>query len=257
MRIQAFTQPSGMAVPFDLGLIRKAPGFEVPKIEGTVEGWRAWTVAKKLPPYGVKPKLQSVTHSEYIWHSGHVSEAECCYKEHTPADAQCACGFYSAKNLKHLMKLGYHGYYDFDQDESVKVIGQVANWGQVTEGTQGWRAQYSYPVMLFVPFEAAYLAKPLQESFGCKVRLLNFLKEPGDVNQVTAVEGKHQKLRLPTAAKQQGARCEHKTLPFKGFLSGEPYEKDGEKWVQIRWDANPGKDVQVRMVNLNVKLQGS
>ena len=94
--------------------------------------------------------MHSVTHSGYTWYPMQAAEAE-CGKDHTPGDARCGCGFYSAKSLKHLIHLGYHSYGDYDQDRYTKVVGQVACWGQVTEGTQGWRSQYAYPVMLFVP----------------------------------------------------------------------------------------------------------
>jgi hypothetical protein len=202
-RNQAIRQAQeGMTVPFDLSLIRKAPGFEVPDIEGTVEGWRAWVVAKTLPPFGVDPKMHSVVWN-YTWYPMQVAEAECTIhggskNDHGPAaDARCSCGFYTAKTLKHLMEMGYHSYSDYDAASFVKVIGRVANWGQVTEGTQGWRSQYSYPVMLFVPYEAAYLAKPLQKAFGCKVRLLNFLKQAGSINQLAIIDPDASKAMAP------------------------------------------------------------
>src|SRR5947209_11993299 len=119
-RNQAIRQAGqqGMTVPFDLGLIRKAPGFEVPDIEGTVEGWRAWTVYKKLPPFGVDPKMHSVVWN-YTWYPQQVAEAECGVHGHKSgqhdgpaADARCSCGFYTAKSLRHLMQMGYHGYSD-------------------------------------------------------------------------------------------------------------------------------------------------
>lgn len=248
--------PSRLEVPFDLNLVRKAPGFEVPDIEGTVEGWRAWIVDRTLPPFGVDPKLRSVTHQDYVWYPQQTAEAVCSRhkggEDGKPSgDAKCSCGFYSAKSLKHLMQLGYHTYADYDNNQYVKVVGRVANWGQVTEGTQGWRSQFSYPVMLFVPYEAHYLAKPLMKAFGSKVRLLNFLKAPGEVSQLKAVQGM---IEVPAVAKvkRQGRRCKHKTLPFEGYLGSEPYDKDGEEWVEVRWDARMDSPVQMKMANLTV-----
>src|SRR5881227_1345089 len=117
-----------LEVPFDLALVRKAPDFQVPDIEGTTEGWRAWTVTRQPPPFGVDPKLQSVTYGGYTWYPQQTAEAECS-RDHTPADARCHCGFYSAKNLKHLMQLGYHLYDDSEEipPTHVKVVGRVAN----------------------------------------------------------------------------------------------------------------------------------
>jgi hypothetical protein len=43
-------------------------------------------------------------------------------------------------------------------------------------GTLGWRAQKSYPVMLYVPFEfAATHARAISESYGVPIKMRNFL----------------------------------------------------------------------------------
>jgi hypothetical protein len=252
---------TGMTVPFDLGLIRKAPGFEIPDIEGTVEGWRAWVVAKQLPPYGTDPKMHSVVWN-YTWYPMQVAEAECGtggrHNHDGPAaDARCSCGFYTAKTLKHLMEMGYHSYGDFDRDTYVKVVGRVANWGQVTEGTQGWRSQYSYPVMLFCPYEAAYLAKPLEKAFGCKVRLLNFLKAPGSIDQLAIIDPDATKALKPMKLERgriAGRKCRHVSKPFTGFVASEPEaDGDGVEWVTVRWDARPDHEVRMRLANIVVQ----
>jgi hypothetical protein len=36
-----------------------------------------------------------------------------------------------------------------------RVIGRVALWGDVVEGSAGWRASHAYPTELFVPSGAA------------------------------------------------------------------------------------------------------
>lgn len=238
-----------LQVPFDLAMIRKAPGFEVPDIEGTVEGWRAWTVAKQPPRFGTTPKLQSAA-ARYTWYPQQTAEAE-CPKDHTPADARCTCGFYSAKTLKHLMQLGYASTSDYDEGKSTKVIGRVANWGQVTEATSGWRSQYSYPVMLFVLPSDVRLIPYLAKAFGCKVRMLNWLKPPGDLDQVAAVSGKVDFERLHARPKQQGRRCRHVSLPLQGFLGGEPVQKsDGAWWVEVRWDVRMDERRWMKVSNL-------
>jgi hypothetical protein len=247
-----------LGVPFDLGLVSKAPGFEVPDIEGTVEGWRAWKIEKRLPLYGVDPKLRSVTEGlshGYTWYPQQTAEAECHKADHVPAAKGCTCGFYSAKSLEHLMKLGYHRYGDYDEDRYVKVIGRVANWGQVTEGTKGWRSQYSYPVMLFVPYEAHKLVRPLMKAFGCKVRLLDFLKTPGTLDQVAVVQGEYRPVMdvQREQRKQAGRRCHHLTLPLHGHLGGEPYSQDGEMWVDVRWDVRPDDKVPMRLASLRLE----
>lgn len=164
------------------------PEFQLPDIVGTVEGWRAYGVPTTLPKFGVPPKLYSPSHdTSYYWIPRKVSVAICDRTkvqnpEGCPDMEDHACGFYSAKSLEHLMTMSYHQY-DAERNSMFHVIGRVANWGKVIEGSLGWRAQKSYPVELFVPFEAWGLAKALGESYGVPVRLKNILNiqpEPVD-----------------------------------------------------------------------------
>jgi hypothetical protein len=154
------------------------PALRVPDLADAVEGWRAWQVARDLPRYGTPPKLYSATYAGYYWTPRRAAHAECrygCEKLEIPGES-CTCGFYSAKTLEHLMEMGYPSY-DADGDgDRVCVIGQIACWGKVIEGTQGWRSSKAYPIKLFVPFEVAHLAKPLQAAYGCKVGLKNFIQ---------------------------------------------------------------------------------
>jgi len=74
--------------------------------------------------------------------------------------------------------MAYH-IYDGEHGGMYCVMGRCANWGKVIEGTLGWRAQFSYPLELFVPYEIWPIAKPLAEGYGCAVRLDNILEHPG------------------------------------------------------------------------------
>jgi hypothetical protein len=164
----------------DLRRLAPDPQFTVPDLEGTVEGWRAWGVPITVGE-GV-PRLYSVTHSNYYWAPRKRAQAQClrgsrpkglttCKGVECPNE-QCTCGFYSAKTFEHLQSMAYHRYHDV-----FHVVGRVANWGKVIEGSQGWRAQYAYPVELFVPFEAWRLAKPLGSLYGVPVSLKDILTE--------------------------------------------------------------------------------
>ncbi len=79
------------------------------------------------------------------------------------------------RNQVHLTGNSYHRY-DGERGGKYCVIGRVANWGKVVEGTLGWRAELAYPLELFVPFEVWKLVEPLHETYGVPVQLLNFLK---------------------------------------------------------------------------------
>ena len=169
-------------LPFDP---RKTPDakLHVPDLNEAVEGWRAWNIDRELPKFGVPPKLRSATFGGYYWTPKRAALAECeygCEKIEIPGET-CGCGFYSAKTLEHLMSMGYPTY-DTEGD-SICVIGQIACWGKVIEGSQGWRSSKAYPIRLWVPYEAAHLAKPLRESYGCKVGLKNFIEDSFEKEQ--------------------------------------------------------------------------
>jgi hypothetical protein len=150
------------------------PTFVVPDLMEAVEGWRVWSVPVELPLFGADIKLRSATHTEYEWTPRRTCRAH-CPKPHRPAASDCDCGFYSAKSFEHLMTMPYH-HYNAEAEGRVCVLGRVANWGQVTEGTQGWRSEYSYPVKLWIPFETPHLLKPIKDAYGVPVSMKNVLK---------------------------------------------------------------------------------
>jgi hypothetical protein len=164
--------------------------FQAPDLIEAVEGWRTWEVDPDLPEFGVAPKLRSVTHREYTWIPRQEARAVCAREpdcdHQVDSDGQpigipgenCMCGFYAAKTLEHLQGMGYIGR--VSRTGQVPVVGQLALWGKVIEGSQGWRAEKAYPVTLFVPFEHHRLARPLAKAFGVPVRLLNVFPKPDD-----------------------------------------------------------------------------
>jgi hypothetical protein len=159
----------------DLEKIVADPEFKPPDLIGTVEGWRAWQVSREVPRFGNPPKLYSATHGDYYWAPRKAMQAFCPRADsHGGVPGQnCRCGFYSAKTLPHLMTMPYHRY-DIDTG-MVRVVGRVANWGGVVPGSHGWRAEWAYPVELYVPFEAHRIADALEEAYGVPVKLQNVL----------------------------------------------------------------------------------
>jgi hypothetical protein len=252
--------PTGL--PIDPRAVVPDPGFKPVSVQDAKMGWRAWVVDRELPRYGLPPKLRSVSFG-YDWRPRQKAEAECptCSAPDAPLGYRgvpgesCSCGFYSAKSLKHLMRMGYHLYDDVDEHKYFKVVGQVACWGKVVEGTQGWRVQYAYPYMLFVPFEAGVeFGQRLREGYGCKVRLLNFLKQPGEITDeflADLMAG-----RAPTAVaaartpRQTGRRVTHRALRFTGHTVSEPYKLDGVKVVEVAWDVTPDRKVKTAVADL-------
>jgi hypothetical protein len=164
--------------------------WKAPDVMGTVEGWRAWAVEKDLPRFEVPPKLYSIAGTAgFYWVPRKKAVAECMYgcgPDQVPS-FDCSCGFYSAKTYEHLLSMPYPNY-DADAMGMFHVVGRVANWGRVVEGSLGWRAQYSYPVELFIPYEAAKLAAPLRDTYGVKVKLENHLRRPGTQYEMSIEE---------------------------------------------------------------------
>lgn len=168
---------------FDPKKLIPDPGFKAPDMLGAVEGWRVWQVPFKLAPYE-RPKLMSATFGGYYWHPRKFARAECSRCGDDLPGENCSCGFYSAKSFEHLMTMHYHQYDLSTGNGNVMVLGKLANWGKVIEGTQGWRSEKAYPVKLWVPFEASHLAAPLKEVYGVPVELKNILAGPAHVKPV-------------------------------------------------------------------------
>lgn len=160
--------------------------FEAPDMIGSVEGWRAWNVDREPPAFGTTPRLESATYS-YWWTPRVKARAECPKSPtHVPGE-QCTCGFYAAKTLEHLREMGYHAY--DEESKRVCVVGRLAMWGKVIEGTQGWRSEFAYPHTIYVPFEAWKLARPIQRAYGVPVKLLNLLDPAKRVEDAKDIGG--------------------------------------------------------------------
>lgn len=149
--------------------------FLIPDVAGIIEGWRAWGVPRKTY-FGVPPKLYSVTHRTYFWKPREINQADCknCCGDQCPGQ-KCTCGFYSANSFARLQSLGYHRY-DAERRGMFHVVGRVANWGGIVPADFGCRAEKSYPIELFVPYEAWRLAEPLSDLYGVPVQLKNILE---------------------------------------------------------------------------------
>jgi len=85
---------------------------------------------------------------------------------HESPEMRCFCGIYATKTLRHLWRqfsLDYYGAY---------AIGEVWLWGNVIEGTDGFRAQYAYPKQLFISSRAKRSAKSLRKTYGVPVTVV-------------------------------------------------------------------------------------
>lgn len=124
---------------------------------GEVVAFRAWRVigTPKLPI------LASVTHARTVWHPQRWTLAECgangpdCKNSTDDAAGpgvpgeDCSCGMYAARDLPHLVDLGYGHFTD---DSRPIFVGEVGLVGKVIEGDQGWRAEKGRIRRLWVPW---------------------------------------------------------------------------------------------------------
>jgi hypothetical protein len=69
---------------------------------------------------------------------------------HDAPNVECRCGIYAVQTpsaaLAYLTSEARTG-----ERPPQRVIGTVALWGRIVEADRGWRAEFAYPVTLFVP----------------------------------------------------------------------------------------------------------
>lgn len=136
---------------------------EVPLYPSEFIGWRGWVVEKGV--------LKSINGGE-IWTPHEPFEADCTVgKVHKRIPwPGCTCGLYSTKTMKKLRENKYH---------TAGAFGLVSIWGEMLDGGSGWRSQFAYPRVIFVPYLSWRKAQPL-ERYGVPVRLGNpyTMKDP-------------------------------------------------------------------------------
>ena len=135
-----------------------APDFAAP-----ILGWRAWRVAETEAGH----RLASVMYDD-AWHPGAPFTARChAAGAHSAPDCSCACGVYAVRSTVAAAR-----YLTGRNDGPVvdRVIGLVALWGVVYEGTTGWRASTAYPHRLWLRDGADALASDLSV-YGAGVNL--------------------------------------------------------------------------------------
>ena len=106
----------------------------VPDVPVAVVGWRTWRVGRRAQQ---RHELFSPL-TGTPWPPGRPMRAECASPRHAPPGDSCPCGLYAVADPGDL------GWSPSDHE----VLGVVALWGEVVEGTRGWRAAQGYPPFL-------------------------------------------------------------------------------------------------------------
>lgn len=137
---------------------------------GYVLAWRQWGVVSHR---GGTLRLTALT-QRAIWPPRGRLVAECPagqVQQHLPPEPGCSCGIYAVKNGSefhpHMLRsnIVWRG-----SAESVPwVVGKVALWGRVLEFTDGFRAQYAYPYVLWSAGLTAGERIALGDAYGVEV----------------------------------------------------------------------------------------
>jgi hypothetical protein len=121
-----------------------------------IHGWRLWFVVRD----GGRARLLSPVYP-IVWRPGREMEAVCDARrrellrpwrlhpaEHTAPDARCGCGVHALSGPHDLA-----AYVPSVAGRRIvhRVVGRVSLWGEVVEGSSGWRGSHAYPAALWVP----------------------------------------------------------------------------------------------------------
>jgi hypothetical protein len=137
----------------------------VPDIAEALVGWRSWGLARTADG------IRIVSHGSTIWPAGSALAATCAAgKRHDSPARECRCGIYA------LLDHDLFPYYEYD-GPAYAVFGPVYLWGEVIQGTKGFRAEYAYPKALYVAHRDWRYAQPLREAYRVPVALRNPFSE--------------------------------------------------------------------------------
>jgi hypothetical protein len=130
--------------------------IEAPDYCEPVVGWRLWAVVSDggsarlvspMCPSMWRPECEVVAVCDL-----HPRERLRPWRRrptvHTAPGDHCTCGLHA------MVRPGYLATYmppSFSRRVVHRVVGRVALWGRVFEGTRGWRASHAYPAELWVP----------------------------------------------------------------------------------------------------------
>lgn len=78
------------------------------------------------------------------------------WEKHSAPNPACSCGFYGTKELGHLLRRLNFSMLRTQLNWQPLAIGRVALWGKLIEHEQGYRAQFAWPVEIWI-FGYAFL----------------------------------------------------------------------------------------------------
>jgi hypothetical protein len=156
-----------------------------------IEAWRLWDVAsiasglnddmerfvramavatRKAPEnpweYMLAPRLSAVARADSAWEPRDPQRAVCTTDPHHVAPhLDCECGYWALKTEQEIATAALGGYNTAD------AVGRVNLWGRFCEFDKGYRAEYAYPVEVWLIGKQANAARAadLADMYGVPV----------------------------------------------------------------------------------------
>lgn len=136
-----------------------APDFIEPFI-----GWKGLHANEE----GLLWSPQQVT----LWPAEERFEATCSGGKHEPPHKSCGCGVYAVRSFAELKEEGYNWaeeYTDEKRGRCIAVVAEVSLYGRIFRATRGYRAQYAYPLKVYVPAHKLPLGAKIRRRYGCNL----------------------------------------------------------------------------------------
>jgi hypothetical protein len=102
----------------------------VPDLPNPILGWRTWRVGRRA-----QRRADLIAPLAGLTWPARQPMIAACGTAHAPPGDRCRCGLYAVTDP---------GTLEWGPSDH-EVLGVVALWGQVLEGTRGWRASHGYP----------------------------------------------------------------------------------------------------------------
>jgi hypothetical protein len=151
-------------------------------------GWRVWVVYSHTS-LG-RARLESLT-QRVIWQPGVPATARCNTRladiwftsPHFPHPAphpRCSCGIFASDSIDWLFRRYNRHLTESLVSWAPRVLGKVQLWGKVVPGSCGWRAEFAYPVELFILKDsrlAGYWKRRSLRAYGVPVHSISDFRE--------------------------------------------------------------------------------
>lgn len=192
--------------------------WRVPDLSHYITGYRAWRITYRVRGQARivdteervdltrvrKQRVDRVTLNSMVagtreaWLRKQKAVASCRHRHdhHRHLEApqrDCSCGIYAKPTLVDAIEYGYS-----ERDPAI-VYGAVALWGRVIVHTEGWRAQYAYPLWLFADERLPQsVLTALADVYGVKVHVGHIKPGVRQVRIYDPVLGMEEDIALPT-----------------------------------------------------------